>query len=198
MSLHMRESFCLASPAGHAAAQPPRLKPMLPRVKINDPAERVMNDFTREGPRSINEDRSLDDARHEMFRWGARALVVTRGQQIVGVVTADDVADDRLTNPIHCGWSNGLRVADVMTDAHEIPAIEWHTVVNAVVRDLLEIFEGTGTSVLIVVDTEGAMRTRVRGFIERHRLNRQLGPLAHPHVDLWPRRMSGRALEDDG
>jgi CBS domain-containing protein len=179
MSLDARESFCLASPASHSEARPPRLKSALRRVNFNDPAVRVVNEFTHDGPRTVSEDCGLDDAQDELFRWGARALLVTRDRLVIGIITADDIAGERLAYAEHSHSSDGVRVDDLMTHASDVPAIEWQTVLTATVRDMLEIFEGTGAKVLLVVETESATLTRVRGLIHRSRLNRQLGVSAH-------------------
>ena len=180
MSLDTRESFCLASPAVTSEAQPPRLKCAMRRVRFNDPAVHVMIDFAVGGPRTINEDCGLDDAQDELFRWGARALLVTRGHQVVGIITAEDIAGERLAYADNFHGRDGVRVDYLMTHANDVPAIEWQTVLNATVRDVLEIFEGTGAKVLMVVETETALRARVRGLIQRSRLERQLGAVALP------------------
>src|SRR5450432_2197878 len=139
MNPDMRD--CLRLPdSTEIAAGSSRLRTKPPRVKLRDPATCVMNDFTRESPWTISADRSLDHALDEMFRIGVRAFLVTEQQQVVGLVTSDDISGARLAD---------LTVADVMTEVSDIPAIDWQTVLEARISDLLEIFEGTGVNHLV-------------------------------------------------
>jgi len=61
-----------------------------------------------------------------------------------------------------------------MTPTHDVPAIDWQTVQDARISDLLEIFEATDVRYLVVIQTETANWCTVRGLIYRRRLERQL------------------------
>jgi CBS domain-containing protein len=104
-----------------------------------------------------------------MAELGVPAFLVTREQQVVGLVTFDDVQRQR--GPL-CGPDC---VADVMTDASHVPMIDWQTVLDATVSDMLLIFDRTHANHLVVVDTESSAFTRVRGLVYRRQLVRQLG-----------------------
>jgi CBS domain-containing protein len=104
-----------------------------------------------------------------MAELGVPAFLVTREQQVVGLVTFDDVQRQR--GPL-CGPDC---VADVMTDASHVPMIDWQTVLDATVSDMLQIFDRTHANHLVVVDTESSAFTRVRGLVYRRHLVRQLG-----------------------
>jgi hypothetical protein len=67
-----------------------------------------------------------------------------------------------------------LRAADVMTPSLDVPAIDWQTLQESRISDLMEIFEGTGVRYLVVLQTETATWSTVRGLIHRQRLERQL------------------------
>jgi hypothetical protein len=76
--------------------------------------------------------------------------------------------------------SSATRVAERMTPAHDMPAIDWQTVQESRVRDLLEIFEGAGVDHLVVLEGEAPDRARVRGLVHRSRLERRL----QAHADM--------------
>ena len=61
-----------------------------------------------------------------------------------------------------------------MTPALEVPAIDWQTLQESRICDLIEIFEGSGVRYLVVLQTEAASWSTVRGLIHRQRLERQL------------------------
>jgi len=178
MSLDACESYRLPSPDAPSESRPPRLKTAARLPRLNDAAAQVMTEFASGGARTVSEDCGLEAAQDEMFRWGARALLVLRGDCVVGVVTADGIAAERRAYVDGLDADPGARVDDLMTQVDEVPAIEWQTVLDATVRDVAEMFQGTGAQILIVVETETATEARVRGIFERSRLERQFGPLA--------------------
>jgi predicted transcriptional regulator len=145
----------------------------LPHVKASDPATRVMDDFAREPPRTIQEDTTLHQAMDEMECLGLRELLVARDNQVVGLITAEDIKDQARQQ----GRAKTLRAADVMSVASEVPMIDWATLQDSTISDLVEIFDGTRVLYLLVVESNGISSTRVRGLIDRARLDRQLASL---------------------
>jgi len=127
-----------------------------------------MTDFIRDPPLTTVEDCDLDTALDEMFRLGVRAFLVVRDLAVVGLITAEDIRRSRR--------SNVSRVAEIMTSAADMPAIDWLTLREAKVRDLLEIFEGANVHHLVVLETESTERATVRGLVNRSRVERQLLP----------------------
>jgi CBS domain-containing protein len=150
-----RDALAVASLRHHTHA---------PALKINDPAVRAMTDFQREPPLTVTEDMALEQVLDEMFRAGVRAMLVVRGSIVTGLITAE-----------HADYSGAALVADVMTPSVDVPAVDWQTIEEAQVRDLVEIFEGSGAQQLVVLQNEGADRSSVRGLIHRARLELQLG-----------------------
>src|SRR5512146_155755 len=77
---------------GSASRQPRRVAPDGPprtpqspeKVALTEPAERVMTDFTWTTPVTVAVDRFIDDALREMMIAGVRALLVMRGEVVVG------------------------------------------------------------------------------------------------------------------
>jgi CBS domain-containing protein len=136
------------------------------RLRATDPAVRAMTDFFRDPPQTIPEDCDLDTAMDDMFRLGVRAFLVVRDLTVIGMVTAEDIRQARRAGSRH--------VQEVMTEASEMPAIDWQTLREATVRDLLEIFEGANMHHLVVLETESTQRLTVRGLVHRGRIERRM------------------------
>jgi CBS domain-containing protein len=148
------------------------------RAKFSDPAQRIMLDFTGAGPRAIGEHCSVEVAQDEMFRWGARAVLVRRDLLIVGVVTADDILEHRFAcGARHATHTTG-RVADLMTNVDDLPSWNWQAVLAASVRDALDVLDRSGAKVLVVFDAESTVGHLVRGLFQRSRLDRQASAVA--------------------
>jgi len=156
---------CSRLPASGGTAEPFH-------VRINDSAARVVSDSTGEVLWTIGGDCGLDEVLDKMAELGVPAFLVTREQQVVGLVTFDDVQRQR--GPL-CGPDC---VADVMTDASHVPMIDWQTVIGATVNDLLRLLERTHANHLVVVETESSSFTRVRGLVYRRQLVQRLGVFA--------------------
>jgi CBS domain-containing protein len=164
------ESSSLQLPEAAASAQRQiRLREEPPYVRLHDPAARVMSDFADEAPRVVDDERGVQEALDEMFRGGVRAFLVIHGQDVVGFVTADQL--------LACSRGAEAVVGEIMTPADDAPLIDWHTVCEARVCDLCDIFAGAGVDHLVVVEADGPARNTVRGLINRYRLIRQLRPL---------------------
>jgi CBS domain-containing protein len=147
------------------ARLPLRSYATLPRLKPSDPAAHAMIDFLSDPPLTVSEDNSLQEAIDRMFRMGVRAFLVVRDRSVIGLMTASEA-----TRSI----SRHSRVAEAMTLTDDVPAIAWETLAESQVKDLVEIFDGTGVNYLVVLETHGASLSSVRGLIQRKRLQRQL------------------------
>jgi predicted transcriptional regulator len=155
----------LMAQGSNPAPLPLRSRASLPRLRLADPADRAMIDFLREPPLTVAEDYSLQAAIDRMFQLGVRAFLVVRDLSVVGLMTSSDAARSTLRHS---------RVADAMTPTDDVPAIGWDTLADSRVRDLVEIFDGTGVNYLVVLQSHGASLSSVRGLIQRKRLQRQL------------------------
>jgi CBS domain-containing protein len=148
------------------APSPARYRTDPRRLRVNDPAVRAMTDFLRDPPLTAAEDCDLDSALDDMFRSGVRAFLVVREHTVVGLITAEDI---RAARSGTC-----RRVAEVMTAAADMPAIDWQTLQQSSIRDLMDIFEGAGVDHLVVLESQSALRARVRGLVHRSRVERRL------------------------
>lgn len=162
----MNHAYLLAAERGRIMARAPRLRPHLPQLKPFDSAVRAMSDFRSEPPLTAAEAAAPTQVFDDMFRLGVRALLVVRDLTVVGLVTAED-----LCRP---SARQRQRVAEIMTAATDVPAIDWQTLQESRISDLIEIFDATGVSHLIVLQSEAVHLSTVRGLIQRERLERQL------------------------
>ena len=170
----MNPPYLLAQPPSALPPLSPRSRPHQPLLKVSDPAVRAMNDFLEDPPRTVGQDTALEQVVDHMFRLGVRAFLVVDERSVIGLITAEDAGDAQraLTR---CGTAaRALCAADVMTPSVDVPAIDWHTLQDSRIADLLEIFEATDVRYLVVLQTETATWSTVRGLIHRQRLERQL------------------------
>jgi CBS domain-containing protein len=162
----VQRAYLLSARRAYERAASLRARTDLRPLKASDPAARALIDFVDEPPLTVVEDCALDEALDQMFRLGVRAFLVVRELTVVGLITAEDVQA--------MDGSNAARVAERMTPVADMPAIDWQTIQESRVRDLLEIFEGAGVDHLVVLEGEMPDRARVRGLIHRNRLERRL------------------------
>jgi CBS domain-containing protein len=170
MDAALRLAAAKGAPRAHSKL--PGAKPSY--VRRDDPAVKVMTDFTHEIATTIGAERRLDDALDVLFRSNVRVLLVTSGQQVMGLVTVRDLRGERIAHSDYRAWRNSLRVADVMTSVSDMPTIDWHTVLESTVGDLAEILQNTNIECLVVIESEGRSLARIRGLIHRGRLERQM------------------------
>ena len=170
----MNQAYLLAPQPSAIPALSPRLRPYPPQLKPGDPAERAMNDFLHDPPRTVAQDAGLEEVIDHMFRLGVRAFLVVHDRSVIGLITAEHARDARRTAAHGGAAVRDLRVADVMTPSHDVPAIDWQTLQDSRISDLIEIFEGSGVRYLVVLQTETSSWSTVRGLIHRQRLERRL------------------------
>jgi CBS domain-containing protein len=139
-----------------------------------------MTDFAAGPAFTISADCGIDDALDEMFRRGARALIVlAEDGAVVGLVTSYDIQGERTRQYLE--GRNGrrreeVRVREIQTPCGQWTTIDWPRIQSARVGDLLEAFRGTDSPYLIVLEARNDATPGVlRGIISRTRLERQLG-----------------------
>lgn len=151
-------------------------------LSSRDPALHGMTDFTDKCPITVAPERPIDEALTDMMRFGVRALLVNRGDSVVGLITSYDIEGERpaaFSRRSSIVRREYIRVVDVMTEWNDVPTMDWTTMQSARVGDLLEIFHGIGVTHLLVVEGEqGGGGATVRGLVSRTRLERRLGRLS--------------------
>ena len=161
----MNHRYFLPPQRDAGAASTLRYPPYVPTLKINDPAARAMTDFRHDAAPMVDEQQDLQHALDEMFRLGTRAFLVMRAGVVTGLMSVEQARPGR----------GSLRVADVITPAARVPAVDWQIIEESRVCDLVDIFEGSGAQHLLVLENEDSQLAAVRGLIHRERLQRQLG-----------------------
>ena len=171
---------------GSASRQPRQVAPDRPArraqrpktVALTEPAARVMTDFTCKTPVTVATDRFIDDALREMINAGVRALLVMRGEVVVGLITSYDIQGDRPLQFQNCsGFTHhsDIEVGHIMTRWEAVPTLDVPWVSLATVGDVVERFQHCGDSHFLVVEYVEQGGAFVRGMFSRTEVQRQLG-----------------------
>jgi len=146
-------------------------------LKSRDPALNVMTDFTVKMAVTVSPDRQIDAALSDMKRYGVRAMLVVPAESVLGLITSYDIEGPRpiqFAERFHVTGREDIRVGDIMTEWADVPTVDWQTMQEARIADLLEIFDGIGVMHLLVVDVGATGSEVVRGLISRSRIDRHL------------------------
>jgi CBS domain-containing protein len=164
-------------PAGTVLAQA-RDWPTRP-VTLDAPALEVMTDLTRVKAATVTPMTSLAQAEQVMITLGVRMLfVVSDMPAIVGLVALADLHGDAAMRAVEQrnARREELCVADVMTGATMLDAVDIADLRAATVGNVVATLQRHGRNHLLVVEGgDGAMPARVRGLISRAQVERQLG-----------------------
>ena len=101
----------------------------------------------------------------------------------IGIITASDLLGER---PVQVAQRRGIRreelqVADVMTPAGLLDAIELSAVTRAEVGHVVATLRRNGRQHAVVVDHDADGRQRVCGVFSASQIARQLGIVLHGH-----------------
>ena len=185
----MNHNFCEQPKNQLSGVLPMRRPTAYANLEPRDPAFHGMTDFTHKLPISVAPERPIDEALADMIRFGVRALLVSSGESVVGLITSYDIEGGRpaeFSRRANILRREHIRVGDIMTEWDDLPTVSWTTMQSARIADLLEIFQGVGVMHLVVVDDAGGSPL-VRGLVCRARLesrlvrNRRQGGETIPH-----------------
>jgi hypothetical protein len=149
----------------------------------NVPAFCAFTDFRRENPITVEADSSIDEALGDMKRLSAQALLVTHQevgdieQQVVGLITYYDIERRR---PHRCpptatsSEQSGIPVRDVMTPWNELPLVDYESLQSLTADGLYTMFQGTGLTHLLVIETHDDEPALARGLVSRATLAKRL------------------------
>jgi CBS domain-containing protein len=175
-------TFKLEPGTGLAQASPSNFD----RVTLDSPALRVMTDLTQMRAATTTPSTSLRQAEQIMIYQGVRMLfVVTEMPAIEGLVTTMDLHGDKPMRAVHERGAHydDLCVADVMTEAAMLDAIDFGRMQSASVGDAVAALKRQGRNHLLVVEAATPQTPRrVRGVISRSQIERQLGSA----IDITP------------
>jgi len=164
-------------PAAEAVARRSRRSESVRRIALTDPAASVMTDFTWNMPVTVAADRFIDDALRDMIVAGVRALVVMRGEIVVGLITSYDIQGERplqFLNATGFTRHNELEVGHIMTPWDRVPTIDAPWVISASVGDVVARFQQGRDSHLVIVEHADQGGAFVRGMFSRTEVGRRL------------------------
>jgi CBS domain-containing protein len=177
MTLTMRNPMLTYGQNVYSGLLPRRTTPFN-RIQLYDPAVNAMNDFSRQYPVTVDEDRPIGLALSDMARVGVRSLLVVNELTVVGLITSYDIEGERPIQYIqqfHDVRRNEVQVGHVMTRWHDLVTLNWSDVKKARVNEVLQALRDANLMHLLVIETEADRTSFVRGLFSRARIERQLG-----------------------
>ena len=164
--------------APRAAERRRRRSELVRRIALTDPARSVMTDFALDTPVTIGADRFIDDALRDMVAAGVRALLVMRGEIVVGLITSYDIQGERPLQFLNAsGFTrhSDIEVGHIMTPWEAVPTIDVPWVSSSSVADVVGRFRRKRDSHFVVVEYAEQGGAFVRGLFSRTEIERQLG-----------------------
>ena len=177
----MRNSLLTHGQNSYSGVLPRRATIPSNHIQLNDPAVNVMNDFSRQFPVTVDEDRQIGAALNDMVRLGVRSLLVVKERKVVGFITSYDIEGERPIQSIqqfHDVRRDEVQVGQVMTRWHDLVTLSWPTVKTAHVGEVLQALRDANLMHLLVIDIQSDGAPLVRGLFSRARIERQLGVAA--------------------
>lgn len=147
-------------------------------IGADSPAIEAMTDFLRTSVVQIEADASVGEANTRMISRGVRLLMVCKGDQVEGLITARDILGEK---PIQVAQARGckrdeLRVGDLMTPIGSVDTLYLGEVLNARVVDILDALKHLGRQHILVEDIDPVTaQPRVRGLFSATHIGRLLG-----------------------
>jgi CBS domain containing-hemolysin-like protein len=168
-------TFPLEPGSALAQAQPGHTR----LVTLDSPALEVMTDLTLVKAATIMPSTPLRMAEQLMIYQGVRMLfVVAEMPAIEGLITASDLHGEKQMRLVHERNARyaDLTVADVMTGASMLEALDHDRLQASTVGDVIAAIKRVGRDHLLVVQQATAQTPRrVRGVISRAQVERQVG-----------------------
>jgi CBS domain-containing protein len=158
-------------------------------LEPSDSALFGLTDFRREYLITVEADSTIDAALDDMNRLGVHALLVTRQevesieQQVVGLITYYDIERSRphrLSQAAVAVEPRAICVSDVMTPWNELPLVRYESLQSLTTSEAYEMFQGTGLSHLLVIETDHTGSALARGLLSRASLAKRL---SHPRAE---------------
>jgi CBS domain-containing protein len=151
-------------------------------LESSDSAFSGLTDFRREYLITVEADSSIDAALDDMNRLGVHALLVTRQevesmeQQVVGLITYYDIERSRphRLSGEAAAEPRAICVSDVMTPWNELPLVRYESLQSLTAFEVYEMFQGTGLTHLLVIETDHDGSVLARGLLSRATLAKRL------------------------
>lgn len=165
---------------GTGYAQP--TQPVPEKVTADDPALRVLTDFTRVTAIIVQAGDTVDEAHSRMIKRGVRLLlVVDQDRKVIGLITANDILGEK---PVQAITQRGIRreellVRDIMTPQARLQVIDLEALRTAKVGHVVATLKAAGRQHALAVEVDANGRQRVRGMFSATQIARQLGVTIH-------------------
>jgi CBS domain containing-hemolysin-like protein len=163
------------------------------KLEPDDPAVYAMTDFRRECPICVPSSRSIDEALEDMNRLGIHALLVTQSQdstghdQMLGLITSYRIQQrrgyERRLPKMFRGYGNAGTVGEIMTPWEELALVNYRSLRYLNVSEVRQMFQGTGLTHVMVVETHDDDSVVARGLISRAALASRLQESSCVHAD---------------
>lgn len=147
-------------------------------VGADSPAIEAMTDFLRVNVVHVEANASVVEANARMISRGVRLLIVSSGDQVLGLITARDILGEK---PMQVAQARAckrdeLQVADLMTPVGSVDTLYLNEVLNARVIDILNALKNLGRQHILVEDVDPASGLpRLRGMFSATHIGRVLG-----------------------
>lgn len=148
-------------------------------VKENDPAERVMTDFKKVVPITVEPIVGIDLALNKMKTAGVRLLFVTDEQDhIAGVITSYDIQGEK---PVKYSQEHGIShhlilVEMIMVPLEQIPAFDYDFVQQSLVRHVITTIQELERPYALVVEIDSHNgRQTIRGLFSSSQISKLVG-----------------------
>lgn len=154
------------------------------KLEPDDTAVYAMTDFQRQCPICVPPSRSIDEAFEDMNRLGIHALLVTQPQhatghdRMLGLITSYRIQhrwayERRLPKPFR-GCGNVCTVGEIMTPWRELALVNYRSLRYLNVSEVYQMFQGTGLTHVVIVETHDDDSVIARGLISRAALASRL------------------------
>ena len=153
-----------------------------------EPAVRVMTDFSRTVPITVEPMVNIDLALRKMKDSGVRLLLVTDAHDnIAGVITSYDIQGEK---PIKYSEEYGVHhsrimVEQIMTPLELMPAFDFAFVQQSLVRHVVNTMRALNRRHALVVETRQGGQF-IRGMFSSSQIGRMLGTVIHDPLRAAP------------
>ncbi|MBI2994904.1 MAG: hypothetical protein HYY48_12130 [Gammaproteobacteria bacterium] len=153
-----------------------------------DPAIRVMTDFSRIVPITVEPIVGIDLALRKMKDSGVRLLLVTDPHDnIAGVITSYDIQGEK---PIKYSEEYGVHhsritVEQIMTPLERVPVFDYGFVQQSLVRHVINTMKALNRRHALVVETRQD-RQLIRGIFSTSQIGKMLGTVIHDPLRAAP------------
>lgn len=163
------------------------------KLEPDDSAVYAMTDFRRECPICVPLNMSIGEALEDMNRLAIHALLVTQSQgttghdRMLGLITSYRIQqrrlyERRLPKPLR-GCGSGCTVAEIMTPWEELAPVNYRSLRCLNVSEVYQMFQGSGLTHVVIVETRDDDSVIARGLISRAALASRLQESNCVHAD---------------